>query len=583
MAAAAAMALTACSSSSTKTGGGTGSGSKGVAAAYNAANTGVVNPSTKTGGTVTYEMSSTPDSMDPGNTYYAFMWDFSRLYARALVTFNPAPGTAGLELKPDLATGLGVGTDNDKTWTYHIRAGLKYSNGQPITTADIKYAVERSNFAPSVLDGGPTYFANLLVQNTPAYTGPYKDPKGGLNSIQTPNATTIVFHLNQSFADFNYLVSMPQTAPVPQASDTGANYVKNIISSGPYMFQSYTDGEGAVLVKNPNWVASSDPIRKQLADKIVLKFNVAQTTIDQDLISGNATMDLSGAGIAPSTQATALVNPTDKANVDDAQSGALAYTAISENVAPFNNIHCREAVEYGIDKLSVQTADGGNVKGDIATTILPPTVTGYTPFNLYPSTGNQGADSSDGLAAAKAQLVACGKPNGFTTNISARADRPAEIAMAEAVQASLKKIGITVNIKQYSSGAYFSDYAGAPSFVHSHDLGLMMMAWAADWPAGYGFLDQILGGNTIKASGNTNLSEFNDATINSQLDTTIANPDVAARTTSWGNIDKEAMQQAGIVPLLYRKDLLYRPADATNVYVSEAYGMYDYANIGTTN
>jgi peptide/nickel transport system substrate-binding protein len=575
-AAAVVLAVTSCSSSK----GGTAGTSS---AAYNAGITGVVNASTHAGGTVAYQLSSTPDSMDPGNTYYAFMWDFSRLYARALTTFATQPGTAGLKLVPDLATSLGTPSDGGRTWTYHIRSGLKFSDGTPITTADVKYAIERSNFAPDVLSNGPTYFHQYLVDNSPAYQGPYKDKTGGLNSIQTPDATTIVFHLKQPFADFDYLVSNPQTAPVPAAKDTGASYVNHIVSSGSYMFSSYTDGKGATLVKNPNWSAASDPLRKQYPDKITVDFNVAQTTVDSNLIAGNTTLDLAGAGMAASTQATALSNASQKSHIDDAQSGALAYVAISTAVAPFNNLHCRQAVEYAIDKVSVQTATGGDVHGDIASTVLPPTVNGYTQYaNPYATPNNTGADSSQGLAAAKQQLAMCGMPNGFSTNLSARADRPNEIAMAQAIQASLKKVGINVSIQQYPSGKYFTDNAGAPAFVHSHDLGLMMMAWAADWPTGYGFLEQILDGATIKASGNSNLSELNDPTINQMLSSAIQNTNDAARTQAWGNIDKAAMQQAPIVPLLYRKDLLYRPAAATNVFVTEAYGMYDYLNVGST-
>jgi peptide/nickel transport system substrate-binding protein len=348
------------------------------------------------------------------------------------------------------------------------------------------------------------------------------------------------------------------------------------------MFSSYQDGVGATLVKNPNWNPASDPIRKQYADKINAQFNIAQTTVDNNLIAGNATLDLAGAGMAAATQATALSNPTQKAHIDDAVSGALAYVAISTNVPPFDNIHCRQAVEYAIDKTSVQTATGGPVHGDIASTILPPTVSGYTAYpNQYPTTDNKGANSPDGLAKAKEQLALCGKPNGFSTNLSARSDRPNEIAMAQAVQASLKPVGITVNIQQYPSGKYFTDNAGAPAFVHANDLGLMMMAWAADWPTGYGFLDQILAGNTIKASGNSNLSELNDPNINQMLAAAISNTDANARTTAWGNIDQAAMQQAPLVPLLYRKDLLYRPDAATNVFVTPAYGMYDYLLVGT--
>ena len=561
-------------------GGNGGGGSAGKAPAYNAGITGVVNPSEQTGGTVVYQLSSTPDSMDPGNTYYGFMWNFSRVYARALTTFNAAPGTAGLKLVPDLAAELGKPSDNGKTWTYHIRPGLKFSDGTPITTKDVKYGIERSNYAPEVMSNGPTYFNAYLVNNTPEYQGPYKDKTGNLKSIETPDDTTIVFHLSQPFADFDYLVSNPQTAPVPQAKDTGADYVKNVISSGSYMFQSYQDGKGATLVRNPHWSASSDPIRKQLPDKITVQFNIAQTTVDQNLIAGNATMDLAGAGIAAQSQAAALSNPTQKGHIDDAQSGALAYVAISTAVKPFDNVHCRKAVEYAVDKVSAQTATGGDIHGDIATTILPPTVSGHVTYDLYKTPDYKGANSPEGLAAAKNELSQCGHPGGFSTNLSARADRPNEIAIAQAVQASLKKVGISVGIQQYPSGKYFTDNAGAPAFVHSHGLGLMMMAWAADWPTGYGFLQQIIDGGAIKASGNSNLSELNNPAINKMLDDAIGNTDNTARIEAWGDIDKAAMEQAPLVPLLYRKDPLYRPDHATNVFVTEAYGMYDYLNVG---
>lgn len=577
------LALSACSSSksggstSSSSGGASSSSSTKAATGYNAANTSVVNPSTKPGGTVKYELSDAPDSFDPGNTYYAFVWDFSRLYARPLTTFATAPGNAGLKLVPDLATGLGVPSNGGKTWTYHLRAGVKYQDGTAVTSADVKYAVERSNFAPAVLSNGPTYFNANLVDNSTPYAGPYKDPTGGLDSIQTPDPLTIVFNLKAPFADFDYLVSNPQTAPVPQAKDTGADYVKNIQSTGPYMFKSYVDGKSAVLVKNPNWSAATDPLRTQLPNEIDITMGVDQATIDQDLLAGSITSDLTGAGVLAATQPSILTDPTKKANADDALSGALAYMAINTTVKPLDNLDCRKAVEYATDKLSVQTALGGPLRGQIATTLLPPNVTGYTKFDMYPSTN----DSGD-IAKAKDELTKCGQPNGFTVALSARSDRPNEINAATAIQASLKKVGINVTIQQYPSGKYFSDFAGAPAFGTSHDLGLMMSAWAADWPTGYGFLDQIIDGATIKPSGNTNLSSLNDPNVNSMLNAAIQNTDTTARNKAWGDIDKAAMADAAIVPLTYRLDLLYRPPNATNVYVTPAYGMYDYLTMGSS-
>src|SRR5262249_33110355 len=104
LAAAGALALSACSSSKSSGSGGTGSngGGSGGASGYNAANTGIVTPSGPTSGVVKYALSSTPDSFDPGNTYYAFVWDASRLWASALTTFEPQPGNASLKLVPNL-------------------------------------------------------------------------------------------------------------------------------------------------------------------------------------------------------------------------------------------------------------------------------------------------------------------------------------------------------------------------------------------------------------------------------------------------------------------------------------------------
>ncbi|MCZ9343524.1 ABC transporter substrate-binding protein, partial [Streptomyces sp. TRM76130] len=131
-------------------------------AGANAATKDVVNASTQKGGTVTYEYSDVPDSFDPGNTYYAYMYNLSRLYARPLMTFKPAAGEEGNTLVPDLAASKGVPSDGGKTWTYKLRSGLEYEDGTPITSKDVKYAVERSNFARDVLSLGPNYFQQFL-------------------------------------------------------------------------------------------------------------------------------------------------------------------------------------------------------------------------------------------------------------------------------------------------------------------------------------------------------------------------------------------------------------------------------------
>ncbi|MGP4002464.1 ABC transporter substrate-binding protein [Streptomyces sp. 8N706] len=550
---------------------------KGGNASADAALDSIVNESDKKGGSVTFEHSDVPDSLDPGNTYYGWVQNFSRLYGRSLTSFKPAAGKEGLEVVPDLAESLGKPSADAKTWTYKLRKGVKFEDGTPVTSKDVKYAIERSNFAPEALSHGPTYFKAYL-EGGDKYKGPYKDKsKEGIKSIETPDDSTIVFKLSKPFADFDYLATFSQTAPVPQAKDKGAEYVKHIVSSGPYKFQSYNEGRSATLVRNPEWDAKTDPVRKALADKITIKFKVNPTTVDQHLMSDDITVDAAGTGLQTKTQPKVLSKPSEKKNTDNPYAGATSYMAMSTKVKPFDNAECRKAVQYGIDKASVQQALGGDAKGDVASTLLPPSVNGYSKFDLYKTPGNKGD-----VAKAKEHLKKCGKPNGFNTTLTARSDRPDEVQMATAVQASLKKIGVTAKIQQFPSGKYFANFAGVPSYVHEHKIGLMMMAWGADWPTGFGFLDQIVNGSAIKPSGGNNLMELDDPKINKALADGIAETDDAKRTKAWGEVDKMVMENASAVPLIYRKNLLYRPESATNVTVTQAYlGMYDYLLIGS--
>jgi peptide/nickel transport system substrate-binding protein len=568
----AALMLAACG------GGGASPSPTTSSAGFNAANTSVVNPSSHKGGTIIFDYSSTPDSTDPGNTYYAYNWNFTRLYATPLMTYKTCPGTCGSQLTPGLATAPGTVSSDGLTWTYHIKPNMKFSDGTPITSTDVKYAVERT-FAKDVLVNGPSYWQVLLAGNAAKYKGPYKDKKGDLTAVDTPDPTTIVFHLAKPFADLNYVVAIPQTAPVPQSKDKGANYQLNPISSGPYMFQSYQLNKQLTLVKNPNWNPALNPQVKQLADKIVLNLNANANDIDNRLIAGDIQMDLAGTGVQSAARAKILSNPTLKASSDDPITGFMWFEYINTKVAPLNNVHCRMAVMYAANKTTLQNAYGGPYGGAIASTAMPPTVIGYKKFDQYNALSKPGGD----VAAAKQQLAACGHPSGFTTGYAYRSDRPREVQAAQALQAALAPVGIKLTLHGYPSGTYYSNYAGVPTFVHSHDLGIAAGGWGPDWPDAWGWFDQLVAGNAIASAGNTNIGELNDPVVNNYLDKMQA-PGVSQseKNTIANQIDVQVMKDAVMLPAVYSKALLYRSPDLTNVVVeAAAYGMYDYGSLGT--
>ncbi len=563
------LALSACSGGGDDNDNDTNNGQ----AEFNAAASEIVNPSDRKGGTLNLALSDDWDSIDPGNTYYAFSWNFARLYGRSLVAFKPVAGKEGLELVPDLAESLGEVSDGGKTITYKIRSGVKFEDGSPVTSKDVKYAVART-YARDVLPNGPTYFVDLLEGGD--YKGPYTTPDiNAFTGIQTPDDQTLVFKLKDPFGDFDYLVTSPQTIPVPQAKDTGAKYQEHPVSTGSYKVDVYTPGVEFKLSKNPNW-DSSDTNRKQLVDNIDVRLKVNAEDIDNRLLAGSLDADLAGSGAQAAAQSRILSDPNVKKSSDNTFTGRLWYFVMNEKVAPFDNIDCRKAVQYATDKVALQTAYGGPIGGgDIATTMLPPNIVGYKEANLYET-----PDSKGDVTKAKDALTKCGKPDGFSTKILLRSDRPKEVASGEALQQALAKANIKAEIVSVPAGQYFTRFAGAPEYMKTNQIGIAFHGWSADWPTGFGFLQQLVDGRTIKAQGNTNVQEMNDPAINALFDKAASSTDAGEREDIYGQIDNAAMERASVVPFLYGKGLLYRNPAMTNVYVSFPYGMYDYAQLG---
>jgi peptide/nickel transport system substrate-binding protein len=551
-------------------------GTQASAGGFNAASTTVVNPSDAKGGTLTFANSGDWDSLDPGETYYAYSWNFIRLYGRSLMMFKSAPGKEGNQLVPDLAEGPGQSSDDAKTWTYKLRQGVKFEDGTEVTSADVKYAVLRST-DKQTFPNGPAYW-DALLDLPEGYKGPYKSPNMNTDSaIETPDKYTIVFHIKQPFASFDYLGMQPDTMPVPKDKDTGAKYRNSIVSTGPYKFEDLQPGKSFNLVRNDQWDPATDPNRKALPDRIEVSINVNADDIDNRVISGDLDVDIAGTGVQPAALSRVLSDPNLKANADNPGSARLWYTSINPTVPPLDNIECRKAIMYAMDQTAYQAAVGGPFAGgDLATTVLPPVIPGHTKFDLYPN----GQDHKGDLEMAKKSLEACGQPNGFETNIAYRAERPKEKATAEAFQQALSRVGIKLTLKPYPQAEYFSSYAGNPPYVVKNKLGLVLNGWAADWPDGYGFLSQIVDSRVIRETGGSSNTSVRIPEVDQMLDQALTELDTDKRNQMWGEIDKRVMEEAVIYTGVYSKALLVRSKNATNIFVTDAFGTYDYLGLG---
>ncbi|MEV0093560.1 ABC transporter substrate-binding protein [Streptomyces sp. NPDC050738] len=524
------------------------------------------------GGTLTVLNSQPQEDFDPARLYTSGGGNVPSLVFRTLTTRNREDGAAGAKVVPDLATDLGTPSKNATVWTYTLKDGLKYEDGTAITSADIKYGIERS-FAAE-LSGGAPYLRDWLIGGAD-YQGPYKDKKG-LASIEVPDAKTIVFHLNKPEGEFPYLATQTQTTPVPKAKDTGTKYEEHPVSSGPYkVVKNENDGERLTLERNAYWSAATDEERKAYPDTIDVRSGLDSSVINQRLSSSqgaDAAAVTTDTNLGPAELAKVTGDKKLAARVGTGHFGYTNYIAFNPKVKPFDNPKVRQAISYAVDRSSVINAAGGSALAEPATTYLPNQKSfGYTPYDHFP------AGATGDAAKAKQLLKDAGYADGLTVTLTHSNDKDFETSpeIATALQDALKKAGITVKLQ----GLEVNDYKDKTRSA-TKEPGFFLAHWGADWPSGGPFLAPIFDGRQIVKDGaNFNSGFLNDASVNKEIDEINKLTDLSAAAKRWGALDQKIGEQALTVPLfhpVYKR--LYGSA-VKNIVISDWTGVLDISQV----
>lgn len=526
---------------------------------------GIRAPSEESGGTLRIA-GGVPDSFDPARSYLPWMWNVMRLYVRTLVTYDTAPGVAGAALVPDLATGLGVPSDGGRTWTYTMREGARFEDGTPITARDVKYGIERS-FAPDVVTGGPMYVVDLLDDPANLYAGPYRDTapgRLGLSTVQTPDDQTLVFRLNQPYAAFDAIMALPSSGPVPQASDTGADYGADPVSSGPYAISTVDDILGTVLERNPEWDPATDPVRTALPDRVEVRTGLDGAQRDQLVIAGALDADLLPGGVQPDTLARIAADPRLAARADHRSSGTVRLLALPAGVPPMDDVHCRRAVALALDRDALVDGLGGPAVVAESVSLWPRGLPGYVEPDVAAALDR---------AQQRAELAACGQPGGLALTLAApEEERP--MAVAAALVDVLAGSGIRVEVVTLDPASYYSTGIGTPARVAAAGYQLLLTAWSADLPTPATYFPPLVG--PIAAEGNANYAEVVDPPSSALL----ANALSSADPQDWRDLDAGLVALAAYAPLVEEQVVLLAGVRLRNASVHVAYGSYDLAVAG---
>ena len=499
------------------------------------------------GGTLTILTQQTQINLDPAKSQNLAITTLG-LLLRRLTTWDIEPGKDP-KVVPDLATDTGVASDGGKTWTYTLKPGLKFQDGTPITTADIKYGIERS-FAPE-LSGGLGYHKPLLVGGD-TYKGPYSGKE--LASIETPNATTIVFHLKAPYGNWPWIVSMPAFAPVPKAKDNPNTYTDDPVASGPYEVKSNQQGTQLTLVRNKYW--KQDSVRTGGPDEIVFKESQDVATSAQSLISdaGSAQTSFMSDYLGAAQLNLVNQNPAAKSRLVTSQAGPINYLAINTTRGPLKDLKVRQAINYAVDPKAFIIAQGGSRAAIRATTLITPGIAGRVPYDLYPA----GADGN--VAKAKSLLQQAGVST-LNLTLWAQNDSSSQ-AEAQAIQQGLKRAGINVTINPMDQNTFYSEVTTSSA---SYDLALS--SWQPDFPSAAGNIQPLFASDQI-GSGGFNLSHYSNPNVDKLIDQAQATIDPSQANVLWAQIDKTIMQDAPVVPLTYARQSFLHGSKVQNFFVS---------------
>jgi peptide/nickel transport system substrate-binding protein len=316
-------------------------------------------------------------SLDPASAYDYFSIEIINQLFDNLLDYNPVNQT----LIPGLATAVPTVANNLvspdlKTWTYNLRPGLQFSDGETLNSTTVKNSIVRA-IGLNIAGSGSFLLSSVgELGNTTALANA---------NISTPSATQIVFHLMQPVSFFNLLMAFSVSAPVPASYSTTAAEPDGVgagktIGDGPYSLTSYTAGQSLVLTKNAKYAAigmsgiyaatgfPSVPIINQVS----INSYATATDLKNALLASTGGVDMAYRTLNPA-DITDLQNraSTLGLNVKFGSSPQIRYLVFNVKMAPFNNLLLRQAIAYAVDR-SLIASNVFNNQVDALWSMIPP-------------------------------------------------------------------------------------------------------------------------------------------------------------------------------------------------------------------
>ena len=504
-------------------------------------------------GTLRVYSHSDVDALDPGVAYAGLDFALLRGMVRELYSFDTrVEGERSLQPVPDLADGPYQLSDDGRTYTFRIRRGVRYAPpvDREIRAGDFVYAVERQLDPDQPSPGSPNAYARLISGADDFAAGRARSISG----LRARDSHTLQITLDRPASDFPSLLTLPFFSPVPAEHASryrlGRDYGQHLVASGPYRLEQYLPGRRVDLVRNQNWDPRTDPLRSAWVDKVSVTIGHTEAEIQEAIEDGGADLNLDAVPPPVDDLQRLFDDPALAKRLAIETTGCVHYLTMQMDAGPTRELAVRQAVNYAIDRQAVVLALGGAYAGAPATTVLSPTLTGHTTFDLYPS-----QDAAGDPDKARELLADAGYPDGVTLTYVGQSTAQWK-ALYEVLRSSLGRAGIRLKPTFYNGLNAYSQSLRLRAKRDEHHLGGARTC--PDVPGnGSRSIGVLLDGRTITATSNNNFGNYNNPKVNALIDQASKARDTQTAAPLWGQVDRLAMDDAAWAPLVYDRETFF--------------------------
>ena len=501
-------------------------------------------------------------TLDPQVNYTLQYWQLYQAMYDGLTAFKKVDGQDSFTVVPDLAEALPTVSADGKSYTFTLRKGIKFANGKDVTVADVAASYKRI-FTVSSPTAGTFY--NGIIGAAACLTDPTTcDLSKGV--VVDPAANTIVINLVAPDPELSYKLSVPHASILPADSPPKDAGNVPIPGTGPYTAASYDPNTALSLVRNPSFTEWSHDAQPQgYSDTISETFGLTVEAEITAVENGQADWVFDP---PPADRLDEIgTKYADQAHVNPLT--AMYYLAMNTNLAPFNDVRVRQAINFAVDRQAASTLYGGANLAQPVCTFLPPGFPGHVDDCQYTAGGGNTWSAPD-LDKAKALIAASGTA-GMDVGIVTQDDEVNK-SIGEYLQSLLTTLGYKTTLKPISANIQFTYIQNT-----NNNVQISLTSWYQDYPAASDFLNVLesCASFTPGSDSSINIAGFCDKEIDATMQQALVTgqTDRSGADAQWAQIDKAVMAKAPVAPLFTPKLVDFTSTRVGNYQFSKQFYM----------